>query len=83
MADFRSISLAFFIVSAGISSIGVSTWQFRVVDNGIYFYNKYTLASESLSTICSSFPYEYLRRKYNSNVEVRENSSIYVPYFIH
>eukprot|EP01035_Chromulina_nebulosa_P034173 gene34173-45829_t len=61
MADFRSISLAFFIVSAGISSIGVSTWQFRVVDNGIYFYNKYTLASESLSTICSSFPYEYLR----------------------
>ena len=67
MADFRTVSLAVFIVSAGITSIGVSSWQYSVVDNGVTFYNPYTLATESLSTICGNFPYEYLRRKYNSN----------------
>ena len=72
MTDFREISLAVFIVSAGLSSIGVSSWQYQVVDNGITFYNAYTSATESLSTICSSFPYEYLRRKYNSNFDYFE-----------
>jgi hypothetical protein len=70
MADFKSISLAFFIISAGISSIGVSSWQYQVVDNGITFYNSYTLQTESLSTMCSDFPYEYLRRKYFQNLNI-------------
>eukprot|EP01036_Dinobryon_divergens_P036142 gene36142-46991_t len=58
--DFRSVSLAVFIISAGLSSIGVSTWQYSVVDNGITFENS-SGSTESLSTICSTFPYEYLR----------------------
>jgi len=83
MADFKSISLAFFIISAGISSIGVSSWQYQVVDNGITFYNSYTLQTESLSTMCSDFPYEYLRRKYFQNLNILDwNSFIFIAFSV-
>ena len=52
---YKRYGLAAMLVACGLASIGISSWQFQVKDNGVDF------TTESLKEICSHFPYNWLR----------------------
>ena len=49
------------LISGGIVSIGISAWQYSIQDNGITFLSGTTGKQESLTTICTHFPYNWMR----------------------